>query len=126
MDENLKIGEKWSALFHHTLQAEKSVTPAVAEEALILIRWAFDKYQTYCADHKYEIPSDLVAKKDEICNALSRKAKGIEIAAGDWPVTALKKWESQQPFHEALGSRNLKSGWDSFFKVAKPRYGIME
>jgi len=119
----MTIGGKWSSLFHGTLQIKENVAPEVAEEALILIRWAYDKFETYCTDQGYSIAPELLAEKDKACAALAQRAMNLDLAVGNWPVQTFNRWEYQKPFHEALDPRELASDWAPFFRLAKKRYG---
>ena len=98
----------------------------MAEEAWILISWAFEKYRENCVNEGNQVSSDLAMEKDIVCAVLVRKAKGLDIPYGAWPVKVLNKWECEKPFHAALGSRNLKSDWDSLREIIELQYGTIK
>ncbi len=116
---NMTVEQRWSSLFHNTLQAGECVTPALAEEALALIRWASEKYRMYCAEQGYRVSPDLKGEYDCLCNALHGKVKGHDAAPADWPIDVLNRWEMQKPFHEALVPELSGSCWNSIHKQWK-------
>tara|TARA_Y100000031_G_scaffold90005_1_gene99069 strand:+ start:250 stop:618 length:369 start_codon:yes stop_codon:yes gene_type:complete len=115
----MNVSQKWSSLFHHTIQSEENLNPKKTEEALALIHWMFEEYQEYMKSNDFETDQDLIDEFKLVTTALKQKIRGAKKAEYLWPITIFDKWEDNKPFHSALGTENLKSDWNSIWLIIK-------
>lgn len=114
----MNIEEKWKSLFHHTIQSEKTLSPQVACEALVLIESMAEQWRKQMAADGYAVSPKEEEDIRTVCDALRRKAgKAAGIADVPWPVKILCAWEKKNPFKGQLKRDWLDSSWESWWAV---------
>ncbi|MEI6809301.1 MAG: hypothetical protein WCN95_11325 [bacterium] len=113
----MTIGEKWSSLFHHTIQSESTLSPELAHDALVLVEWMVEQWRRELVAEGYEAPAGLESEIEAVCDALRWKSKNVQgTPPVGWPASTLYRWERNKPFHPSIG-KLLSSSWEALLAV---------